>query len=289
MSTMLNFGDNGLATKFLTIDELKNTCPMAFKEAPTNPNVSERYKLTDTETIIKDLAKEGWYPVQASQCRHKKNSKGIRSFHMIAFQSPDVYIEKKRSDGSVEVDSFPRIILTNSHDGYNSFKFMIGLYRVICTNGLCVSDGEFESISVRHTYNTEFIRTVVEAAVARVPEIAAKMTTMRNTEVTEEQKAELATEVMKIRKGVDEDEKFDIDEDTIMEILNPVRDEDKSDDLWTVFNVCQEKMIKGGFYTMGKNDKLRKQRRIASVKKDLEYNRRLWEFAMRYMPATNAA
>ena len=289
MSTMISFGDNGLATKFLSLDELKAACPVAFTEKPTNPNVSERYKLTNTEDIVNALAKEGWYPVQAKQCRAKKNSKGVRSFHMIAFQNPKVGIDKIYDDGTRVPDTFPRIILTNSHDGYNSFKFMVGLFRLVCSNGLCISDGEFERISVRHTYDTEFIKVVVEAAVKRVPEIAATMTTMKHTEVTEEQKAELATEVMKIRKGVEEDEKFDIDEATIMEILNPVREADNSDDLWTVFNICQEKMIKGGFFTVGKNDKVRKQRAITSVKKDLEYNRRLWDFAMRYMPETVAA
>ena len=289
MSTMLRFGDNGLAPKFMTMDELKNAVPVAFKTKPTNPKVSERYQITETETIVNDLGKMGWYPVEAKQCRGKKGSSGIRSFHMIAFQNPDCCIYKQVADGTKMIDTFPRIILTNSHDGFNSFKFMVGLFRLVCSNGLCISDGEFERVSVRHTYTFEFLRTVVDTAISRVPEIAAKMTQMKNTEVTHEQKVELATEVMKIRKGVEEEEKFDIDADTIMEILQPKRPEDNSDDLWTVFNVCQEKMIKGGFSTIGKNDKIRKQRAITSVKKDLDYNRRLWEFAMRYMPATNAA
>ena len=72
-------------------------------------------------------------------------------------------------------------------------------------------------------------------------------------------------------------------------ILMPVREEDKGDDLWTVFNVCQEKLIKGGFQSTGKNDKVRKQRKITSIKKDVEYNQRLWEIATRFMPATVAA
>ena len=166
---------------------------------------------------------------------------------------------------------------------------MVGLFRLVCSNGLCISDGEFERISVRHTYDTEFIKVVVEEAVKRVPQIAATMTTMKHTDITEEQKAEIATEVVKIRKGIEEEEKFDIDEATIMDILAPVREDDNSDDLWTVFNICQEKMIKGGFSAVGKNEKVRKQRAITSVKKDLEYNRRLWDFAMQYMPETVAA
>ena len=115
------------------------------------------------------------------------------------------------------------------------------------------------------------------------------MNTMKNTKLSEAEKKELATAVVKIRKDVEDDEKFSIDEATVMDILEPVRDEDNSDDLWTVFNICQEKMIKGGFQSTGKNDKVRKQRKITSIKKDVEYNQRLWEIATRFMPATVAA
>ena len=290
MSTMISFGDNNLATNFMTMDELRQACPLAFKESVTNPNVSDRYVHATTATVIEDLGKLGWKPVQAKQCRPKRNSKGIRSFHMIALQNPDVKIVKTNDDGTETVDTYPRIILTNSHDGFNSFKFMVGLFRLVCSNGLVVSDGEMANMSIRHiNYSFEELRRVVAEAIKQVPDIVCKMNTMKNTEVTEEQKREIATEVMKIRKDVGEDEKFDIDEATIMEILNPVREEDKANDLWTVFNVCQEKLIKGGFSAEGKNKKVRKQRSITSIKKDIDYNQRLWAVAMRYMPANVAA
>ena len=290
MSTMISFGDNNLATNFMTMDELRQACPLAFKESVTNPNVSDRYVHATTATVIEDIGKLGWKPVQAKQCRPKRNSKGIRSFHMIALQNPDVKIVKTNDDGTETVDTYPRIILTNSHDGFNSFKFMVGLFRLVCSNGLVVSDGEMANMSIRHiNYSFEELRRVVAEAIKQVPDIVCKMNTMKNTEVTEEQKREIATEVMKIRKDVGEDEKFDIDEATIMEILNPVREEDKSNDLWTVFNVCQEKLIKGGFSAEGKNKKVRKQRSITSIKKDIDYNQRLWAVAMRYMPANVAA
>ena len=287
---MISFGDNKLATNFMTMDELREACPLAFKESVTNPNVSDRYVHATTATVIEDLGKLGWKPVQAKQCRPKKNSRGIRSFHMIALQNPDVKIMKKNDDGTETIDTYPRIILTNSHDGFNSFKFMVGLFRLVCSNGLVVSDGEMANMSIRHiNYSFEELRRVVAEAIKQVPDIVFKMNTMKNTEITEEQKREIATEVVKIRKDINGDQKFDIDEATIMDILNPVREEDNANDLWTVFNVCQEKLIKGGFSAEGKNKKVRKQRSITSIKKDIDYNQRLWAVAMRYMPATVAA
>ena len=292
--TMLSFSDNSLSTNFLSMDDLRKACPAAFKTSPTNPNVSERYVQANTATVVEDLAKLGWYPTEAKQCRAKKGSKGIRSFHMIAFQNPEVKISKmvENSDGTTTemVDSYPRIILTNSHDGFNSFKFILGLVRLICSNGLVLCSDEFANLSIRHiNYTFETLRTVVADIVEKVPYVVSTMNDMKNTIISGDNKKELATAVVKIRKELDDNQQIELDEATIMDILMPVREEDKGDDLWTVFNVCQEKMIKGGFQATGKNDKVRKQRKITSIKKDIEYNQRLWEVATRFMPATVAA
>lgn len=292
--TMLSFSDNSLSTNFLSMDDLRKACPAAFKTSPTNPNVSERYVQANTATVVEDLAKLGWYPTEAKQCRAKKGSKGIRSFHMIAFQNPEVKISKmvENSDGTTTemVDSYPRIILTNSHDGFNSFKFILGLVRLICSNGLVLCSDEFANLSIRHiNYTFETLRTVVTDIVEKVPYVVNTMNDMKNTIISDDNKKELATAVVKIRKEMDDNQQIELDEATIMDILMPIREEDKGDDLWTVFNVCQEKMIKGGFQATGKNDKVRKQRKITSIKKDIEYNQRLWEVATRFMPATVAA
>ena len=292
--TMLSFSNNNLSTDFLSMDELRKVCPAAFKTTPTNPDVSNKYVHANTMTVIEDLAKLGWYPTEAKQCRPKKNSSGIRSYHMIALQNPEVKICKPVTDsnGNVTevVDCYPRIILTNSHDGFNSFKFILGLVRLICSNGLVLCSDEMVNMSIRHiNYDFETLRQIVATAIEQVPNIVNTMNTMKNTVLSEDDKKELATAVVKIRKDMDDNQKLDIDEATIMDILNPVREEDKSNDLWTVFNICQEKMIKGGYQSVGKNDKVRKQRRITSIKKDIDYNQRLWEIAMRFMPTAVAA
>lgn len=290
MDTMIKFADNMLADHFLTKEELKKACPAAFKTEPTNPKVSDRYVQANTETVIDDLEKLGWYPVQAKQCRTNKNSSGVRSLHMIAFQNPDVKIVKQGPDGGETVDSWPRIILTNSHDGFNSFKFLLGMFRLICSNGLIVGDTELVNMSVKHiNYDFETLRDIVKTAIEQVPNIVCKMNAMKNTVLDDEQKVELAKNVVKIRKGIEDDQKFEIDEKTIMDILDPMRKDDKSDDLWTVFNICQEKMIKGEYYDTNSKQKTRKQRKITSIKKDIDFNQKLWAIATSFIPSTVAA
>lgn len=286
MSTMLSFNNDNLATSFLSNDDLRRLCPMALHSTPTNPSVSDRYVHANTMTVVEDLAKLGWYPVQAKQCRNKKNSSGIRSFHMIAFQNPDVKITKTMDNGETVVDTYPRIILTNSHDGFNSFKFMVGLFRLICSNGLVVCNNQMVDMSIRHiNYDFEELRKIVASAIEQVPNIVNTMNEMRNVILTDEQKTAIATEVVKLRKGVEDKEDFVVEPEIVEDILTPVRNEDKGNDLWTIFNICQEKMIKGGFGLRTSRNRLRRQRGITSIKKDMDFNQRLWQTASQYLVA----
>ena len=281
--TMMRFDENNLSS-FLTKADLERECPMAFKDTPTNPKLSQKYIHANTSTVINDLEKLGWYPTEAKQCRNKKKSSGIRSFHMIAFQNPNVKITKTNDDGDIIVDAYPRIILTNSHDGHNAFKFMLGIFRMVCSNGLVVCDDQMVNMTIRHTnYSFEELRMVVKNAIETVPNIVNTMNEMRNISLNDEQKREIATEVVKIRKGIDINENCTVDKTVIEDILTPVRDEDKSDDLWTVFNICQEKLIKGGFFNKTNKDKLRRVKSITSIKKNMDYNQRLWLTASKYL------
>lgn len=284
--TMMTFRNDELGN-FLTDEQIMAKCPAAAKTEPTNPGVSGRYVQANTMTVVHDLRKLGWLPVDAKQCRAKKGSKGIRSFHMVAFQNPNVHIDNTNNDGGKVIEAYPRIILTNSHDGFNSFKFMLGLFRLVCSNGLVVCTEKFSDISIKHiNYDFEQLRDVVKTSIEEVPNIVCKMNKMQNTILTDEQKKELATAIVKIRKDVEEDQQIELSEETIMDILEPKRKEDKKNDLWTVFNRCQEKMIRGGYYDLSKkNKKLRSQRCITSIKKDVDFNKKLWAVAESMLPS----
>ena len=285
MSTMISLSNE---MRPMTMEQVKAACPYAFAENPTNPAVSDKYIQANTETVIEDLGKLGWYPVQAKQCRAKKGSKGIRSFHMVAMESDDPRTSIYGMGG--ELEAKVRIIIQNSHDGFNSFRFMVGVYRFVCENGVVVADAQFADFSIRHiNYSFEELRGIVAKVIDTVPGIIGKMNTMNQTVLTDEQKREMAIETYKIRKGLNEEDKVKVDEPTIVELLSPGRSEDAGNTLWNVFNVLQEKMIKGGFSATGKNGKARKQRPISSIKKDVDYNQRLWAVAERFMPAAIAA
>lgn len=280
--TMLRFGNDNLCP-FMSKDEIMTKAPYIFADKPTNNGVSERYTLASTETLIDDMAKLGWGVTDCKQQRANKRS-NVRSFHMVSFQNPNVFIENE--NGGIE--AYPRVIITNSHDGYHSFKFMIGLFRLICSNGLIIATQEFANVSIRHiNYDFEELRRIVAKAVEATKKNVEVMNAMQETELTAEQKADFAAKAVAIRKGIKDGDKMPkLSNEDVEEILTPVRDEDKGNDLWSVYNVLQEKIMKGDFHfgktKLGKN---RKARPITGAAKDIEVNQKLFETASSYLLA----
>jgi hypothetical protein len=277
MSDLIQNFNEGLGT-YLTKDQVKEICPVAFETTPTNPNVTNKYLFVNTETIIDDLGKLGWKPVTAAM-RKNRGKDTIFSKHMVTFQNPDIMIKSKDGD-----DAFPRIILSNSHDGLQAFKFSVGIYRLVCSNGLVVADEEFSDFKIKHKgYTFEELRNVISQAVQDLPNKVEVLNKMKSKILTKEEREKLALDAMLVRAGItpdsDKAKDFEYDEETLVDILEPKRDADKGDDLWRTFNVIQEKITKGDFHAALKGAKVRKVRAIKSFEKDLEVNKQLFRLA----------
>lgn len=263
---------------YLTKDQVREICPVAFKTAPTNPGVTDKYLFVNTETIIDDLDKLGWKPVSAAM-RKSRGVDTIFSKHMVTFQNPDIMIKSKDGD-----DAFPRIILSNSHDGLQAFKFSVGIFRLVCSNGLVVADEKFSDFKIKHKgYTFSELRDVVSKAVKDLPNKVEVLNKMKNKILTKDEKQKLALNAMLIRAGItpdsDKAKKFEYDEETLQDILEPKREADKGDDLWRTFNVIQEKITQGDFHAALKGAKVRKVRKIKSFEKDLQVNKELFKLA----------
>ena len=280
---MMRFSGN--LQKFLTEDEIRQRCPLVFATSPTNDKVSEKYTVANTYTVIQDMEKLGWKVVRAAQRRATKKSSGRFSYHMVALQNPDIKITKQVDGGEETVECFPQIILTNSHDGLSCFQFRVGLYRCICSNGLVISDAELSEFKIRHIYYSfENLRAVVGRILEALPSKVERMSQMSNVLLSEDQKLDFAKKALSIRKGVKEEE-LQADEETYKDLLTPVRKEDEGNSLWNVYNVLQEKIVKGGYTTAEEGKKARKVRKVTSFIKELDFSRRIDEVAQSYLVA----
>lgn len=264
--------------KPLSNEELKALVPTAFMQAPSR-QLSDKYVHIPTSKVIEDLARLGWEPVKASQRKARKGKASQFSKHMITFQNPTIQIKSKDGD-----DAFPQIIVTNSHDGLSSFKFMMGIYRMVCSNGLVIADQEFSNFKIRHMgYSFEELEKTITQAVEDLPSRVKVLNDMRERILNKEEQHKLALDAMLIRAGItpgsEQASKFNYDEETLEEILEPRRKEDEGDNLWKTFNRIQEAVTQGGFHAALKGAKVRKVRKIKSFEKDLKINQELFKLA----------
>ena len=270
--------DSKLDTGFMTREQIKETCPVAFAETPS-AEVSKHYTHIPTDRVIDDMEKLGWGVITAQQVSaRKKDTKGFQK-HMLVFRHPDLMVEGKDGD-----NVWPQIIMTNSHDGKNAFTFQAGMYRFVCSNGLVIADQEFGKMRIRHMgYDFETLRETISEMVEKLPLTVESMNKFKQTELTKPQKYDLARKALATRFKVQKDQKIDqvykIDLD---KFLTPVRKEDEGNDLWSVFNLVQERVVTGDFdYISGV--KMRKAREIKNFKQDLDVNQKLFEVAKEFV------
>ena len=286
---------------YLSKDELREIAPSIFSTKPS-PEVSTKYSHIPTDKLIDDMDLLGWKVIDAKEVNARQKSTIGYQKHLVVFRNPDIVINQmpkniresitsptgyRRTDGTFAkknpIDTvFPQILLTNSHDGKNAFTFTAGLFRMICENGLVISTNEFEKVAIRHMgYDFDELQKQVTEMTERLPLTVESMNKMIDTKMEQKSILKFAKDMLAVRFPEDELRRITIDMD---EFITPVRPEDKGDDLWSVFNVIQEKIIEGDFdYTVG--TKHRKARQIKNFKQDMDLNSKMFDIALEYANA----
>ena len=267
---MLDLSKDG----FLSTNEIKERAKSIFTET-AGPSVSSKFTHIPTFKVIEDMTQLGWSVVDAKQVKARKGQ-GYQK-HLVVFRNPDVVING--ADGDTV---FPQILLTNSNDGKNAFTFTAGLFRLVCENGLVISTEQFNDVKMRHMgYTFEELQLQIRAMVEQLPLTVESMNKMKSIQLSGEQAKELATKALTTRFTEDQIKSVKIDLDLLLE---PTRPEDKGSDLWSVFNVIQEKILEGDFQYMS-GTRIRKARKVKNFKQDLEINQKLFAMAAEFIAA----
>lgn len=260
---MLNINNN----TFKTTDDIKKLAPSVFT-ATASSDVSSHYTHIPTSQLIEDMATMGWGVVDAKEVRARKGV-GFQK-HLLVFRNNDIVINGEDGD-----TVYPQILLTNSHDGKNSFTFTAGLFRMICENGLVISTKEFENVKMRHMgYTFEELQQLIHQMVEKLPLTVDSMNRMKQIQLEQDQIIQFAKQAIATRLSPEVQVNID-------EFITPTRPEDQNNDLWSVYNTIQEKLTHGMFsYTHG--TKTRKARRVKNFTQDMKMNKQLFEIALEY-------
>jgi len=258
------------STEFKSLNELRVSTPSIFTPKGS-AGTSDKYTHIPTDRIIRDMELLGWGVVDAKEVKARKNV-GYQK-HLVVFRNPEVSIAGLDGD-----TVFPQILLTNSHDGKNAFNFTAGLFRMICENGLVISTEQFSDFKIRHMgYDFESLQVTIRDMIERLPLTVESINSMKSLQLEEEEILSLAKSLLEIRlEGTDNK----IDENSIENVLEINRDEDRGNDLWVVFNRIQENIMGGKFQYSTLRGKVRQSRKIKNFKQDIDMNKKLFSKAL---------
>jgi hypothetical protein len=265
-----------------TVEELKAKAPAVFRTAEegAKAGASKHYQFIPTIDVIDDLSKFGWNIHDVGQQKSKTSPDTTR--HLVRFRHQDF--------GAVGVGgNIPEILFTNSHDRTRSMNFHVGLFRLICSNGLVVADATFGKLNLRHMgYSFENVREMIGDITEKLPVVFDTIKTFERTEMSEEARKDFAMKAFAIRypEYINEKNVADLAQIALSVDVNgllvPQRADDAPNNLWTVFNRVQEKLVNGQFKHLGSDNKVRQARPIKNITLNLDINEGLWQLANSY-------
>ena len=248
----------------LNFETLKSQVPAIFTTSPS-PKMSDRYTFVPTMDILENFEQEGWQVYSA-----KQTGRSQFATHEIRLRNGEL---------PAVGDSLIEAVIRNSHNGLTTFSVSSGLHRLVCSNGLTVPTSLAEQFNIRHqNFDLGEVRRLTDSFASRLPIIQESLSKMENRELTMDEKVGFVKGAAAIRwKEGNMPSTMSIEE-----ILNPLRDGDVGNSLWKVFNVVQEKMVRGGVGYRSGRGRLTSMRELKNISVVNNVNTKLWELAETY-------
>lgn len=257
----------------LSLDQIRTMAPQAFA-ATAKPGVSAKYSFLPTSRIIEDMDRLGWKVSAAKAGKYRNEANKGYGNHFIGFFHPDVFI--RGNDGNIE--AYPQVVVFNSHTGRGSFRFEMGIFRIVCSNGLVIKSSDMGSFQLKHTgYSFEELQVLINDAVERMPEVVGKINDFGQRLMNPTEQREFAQKAFALRSD------RQLNPRELEDFLAPRRKEDEGDDLWKILNRVQESVIKGGSLAEpGKKKGKKAFKGIKNIHRDFKINQELWTLAENY-------
>ena len=244
-----------------TLDQIGSSTIHPVEAEHGAGTVSNRYGFISTRTLLDSLATEGFAARSIRVARTTKQERQGFQRHVVRLQHADLMPMQK--------DEYrPEIVLTNSHDATCSLRLTLGIYRLVCTNGLVVGETMFTERFVHRQINVDRVNEAAIALSKKIPMMADRVNQMKERVLTPVEATRFVREAVELRYT----EEKKINEVTFA-MGRARRYEDGTMNLWQVFNRVQENMIQG----------TRGVRRVTSAARDFWINKHLWNLATTFL------
>jgi hypothetical protein len=269
MSNATNFRNNVITS--ISLDAARELAPAIFATSPAPTIKSPKYQFTPTFEVIEHMQDMGYALTGVKQSKSNVDLRKNWGIHITRFQHPDLYIK----DPQGNVEARPEVVLINSHDGTRPIQFEMGLFRLVCENGLVIKSQDMGSFRERHTkLNFQEVKNLMDEKVSGLQDVVGKISQWNMKEMNDKERFNFAMEALTLRIGVErQPEQYEV-----MDILSAKRKIDEQPTLWHTFNTVQENLIKGGFQLNN-----RQARAINNPVEDFNLNQGLWQLADSYL------
>jgi hypothetical protein len=273
MNTSMDIGFSRHANVFsdsLTLEDIRHRAPAVFAES-AHERTSSSYQFIPTQRVLAGLMQAGFVPVEARQTRARHSV--VHARHVVRLRRRFETVQLK--------DAVPEVVFLNSHDGTSAYQLRVGIFRVVCTNGLVVSMGSFPSYRVAH--RGDIVEEVVASALdisERFGALAGRVERMEQRLLPKDEQIAFAGRALAVRfpgpleSGIQP-----------AQLLTCRRVEDLGNDLWSVLNKVQENLLRGGLSRLAASGRRSRTRRIRSIREDVRVNSRLWDLAEEVLTA----
>jgi len=256
-----------LSESGIPVERLLQKVPSAFAERPY-AHVSPNYVFISTAQLITALTNAGFRAVQAREARSRGERAGFGK-HMLRFRHENHH-------SLTIVDAVPELVVVNAHDRTSSYQLRAGIFRPLCENGMLARIADWGLIHVPHRGNV--IANVVEAAMSILDGfscVGPVLEQMARTILTEEQKIHFAHNAALLRYPQGTHIPY-----PPHHLLNTRRAIDQGDDVWHVYNVVQENIMRGRIQGRTITGRVTQTRPIGAIRADMKINNDLWQLAM---------
>jgi hypothetical protein len=233
----------------------------AIDAAHAASNTSPKYGFISSRAIIDNLQNVGFTTRQIQiQKVNKEERKG--------FQKHVVRMRHESSQLAKVGDEFPEVVLINAHDGSSSLKMMLGIFRLVCSNGMVSGSIQDEVKFIHKRVNIELIQEAATRLISNSTRLTDVIGRMKSKQLSYPEKISFLSEAAKIRYNEPEEKQI--------QSLDYVRRyDDNGDNLWRIFNRVQENLTQGRRYSG--------IRKITSAGTDVAVNRELWNVAEAFL------
>lgn len=275
-------------TDFYTLEELS-----AFKtisnQKPAD-KLSDRYGFIPTMEIAQELYANGWQARVVRESKVKNPELQGTQKHMIRFArnngNRDRYeLAMERAGLQLE------LVFFGSHDGSTKLKMFLGFLRFCCFNEQVTGDMLEEFCFIHRSQAPIKVESALQSIQEATPDLAKQINKLVRTDMNENAMYAFARRAIELKHG---DDWFENHQTGLWKLLKPKRVGDQRNNLFNVYNRCQEKLIRGQYkyITYPQSDstfdasyrpaKIKEAKPVKDIAVEMKLNQGLWQQAVTF-------